>query len=104
MVEIKPFNLAEYLHTPEEVREFVTTLMEEDESGVPDADFIIAALRDVVCSEGYAEIARRSGISREGLYKALSGKGDPKFSTLVQLTKSLGLRLALIPTSPDKAA
>ena len=104
MTELAPFDLKDYLTTPEEVRSFVATLLEEDEDGFPEPDFIITVLRDVVRSEGYAKIARRSGISREGLYKSLGESGDPKFSTLCKITEALGFRLTLVPITPNKAA
>ena len=40
-------------------------------------------------------IAREAGVSREGLYKALSENGDPRLSTFMGVLKALGLQLAV---------
>ena len=64
--------------------------------------FITLALNDIARAIGMTDVAKAAGITREGLYKALSDKGDPRLSTLLGVTKALGIRLAAVPA--DKAA
>ena len=44
-----------------------------------------------------AQLARDTGLTREGLYKALSGEGNPSFATILKVAKALGLRIAIRP-------
>ena len=61
----------------------------EDPSAVPHALGIIAR------SQNMSELARRVGMSRDGLYKALSADGNPTWSTILRVTHALGLRFEL---------
>jgi probable addiction module antidote protein len=44
-------------------------------------------------SGNVSELARGAGMSREGLYKALSAEGNPSFATIMKVAKALGLRI-----------
>ena len=54
---------------------------------------IAQALGAIARSGNLSELARRIGMSREGLYKALSSDGNPSFATIMKVTEALGLRL-----------
>jgi probable addiction module antidote protein len=43
-----------------------------------------------------AEVARKTGLNRESLYKSMSGDGNPKFSTISKVAKALGCKLAIV--------
>lgn len=87
----KKYNTSDYLQTPEEVALYLDAALEED-----DPKLLLAALRDVVNSQGgMVMIAERTGLNRESLYKALSESGNPKLSTLFEIIKSLGLHLSV---------
>jgi len=60
------------------------------------------ALREVVLSQrgGFVELSRRTGLARTGLYKALSAKGNPSYSTVQQVLDALGVRTILAVKSP----
>lgn len=58
-----------------------------------DPAFIAQALGTIARSGNVSELARRTGMSREGLYKALSADGNPSFATIMKVAKALGLRL-----------
>jgi probable addiction module antidote protein len=87
-IKTTPFDAAEYITTPEGCRDLLSEALE---SG--DALYITKALSVIVRSRGIAQVAREAGLSREGLYKAISTDGDPKLSTLLGLTKALGITL-----------
>jgi probable addiction module antidote protein len=63
-------------------------LEDEDEPRV-----LLIALRHVAQARGIAKVAKAAGIERESLYRALSVRGNPRLSTLVAVTKAIGLRL-----------
>jgi probable addiction module antidote protein len=57
---------------------------------------LLAALRQITEARGgFAKIAKKAGIERESLYRALSPRGNPRFSTLIAVTKALGLNLTV---------
>jgi probable addiction module antidote protein len=56
---------------------------------------LLLALRHVGQAHGIARVAKAAGIERESLYRALSVRGNPRLSTLVAVTKAIGLRLAV---------
>jgi probable addiction module antidote protein len=64
-----------------------------------DAAVIAAALGDVARARGMSDVARKAGLGRESLYKALSPGGNPEFSTVLRVLKALGLRLRAARTS-----
>jgi probable addiction module antidote protein len=63
-------------------------LEDEDEPRV-----LLIALRHVAQARGIAKVAKAAGIERESLYRALSVRGNPRLSTLVAVTRAIGLRL-----------
>lgn len=58
-----------------------------------DAAFIAKALGDIARAKGMAQVARDAGLSRESLYKALSGERSPGFDTILKVIGALGLKL-----------
>jgi probable addiction module antidote protein len=89
-VETKLFDPSEYLDTEESQNELLSLVMEDG-----DFEEIKHAFGVVARARGMTAIAREAGVTREALYKALSEKGDPKFSTLLGVVKALGLKLEL---------
>lgn len=90
--DLKPFDAANYLETPEDIAAFLEAAAEED-----DPAFLIRALGIAARSHGMVKLARDSGVSREGLYKALGEDGNPTLSTLMAMAKALDLRLTFVP-------
>jgi probable addiction module antidote protein len=58
-----------------------------------DGSLVRVALGDIARARGMSQLARDTGLSREGLYQALSAKGNPEFSTVMKVIKALGLQL-----------
>ena len=84
------FDVAEHLRTPEEMAAYVEARFEE---AGDDAAFIAKALGDIARAKGMSQIARDTGLSRESLYKALSGERTPGFDTILKVIQALGLKL-----------
>lgn len=85
-----PFDVAEYLRTPEEMAAYLEACFEE---AGDDAAFIAQALGNIARAKGMSQIARDSGLSRESLYKALSGERNPSFDTILKVIHALGIKL-----------
>ena len=84
------YDVTEHLRTPEEMAAYLEACLEEANG---DAAFIAKALGDIARAKGMSQVARDAGLSRESLYKALSGEGNPSFGTILKVMRALGLRL-----------
>jgi len=84
------YDVAEHLRTPKEMAAYLEACLEEADK---DAAFIAKALGDIARAKGMAQVARDSGLSRESLYKALSGDRSPDFETILRVLTALGIKL-----------
>jgi probable addiction module antidote protein len=89
-VKTTRYDVAEHLRTSEEMAAYLEACLDEADG---DATFIAKALGDIARAKGMAQVARDSGLSRESLYKALSGERSPSFDTILKVVQALGLRL-----------
>jgi probable addiction module antidote protein len=96
-IKTTPYDVAEHLQTPEEMAAYLEACLEE---AGDDAAFIAKALGDIARAKGMSQVARDAGLSRESLYKALSGQRTPNFETILKVIKALGLELHVEPASP----
>lgn len=94
-VTFSRYDTAEHLKTEEDIALYLEAVMED--GGADDPAFLAAALGDVARARNMSDLARQTGLTREGLYKALSGKGNPTLDTVMKIAKALGLRLAFRP-------
>lgn len=80
---------------PEFAAEYLQAALED----VEEPKVLLIALRHLAEARGgVAKVARAAGIERESLYRALSPRGNPRLSTLVAVTKAMGLGLTVVPT------
>ena len=84
------YDVAEHLRTPEEMAAYLEACIEEANG---DAALIAKALGDIARAKGMSQVAREAGLSRESLYKALSGERAPGFDTILKVIGALGLKL-----------
>lgn len=84
------YDVAEHLRSPEEMAAYLEACLEEANG---DAAFIAKALGDIARAKGMTQVARDAGLSRESLYKALSGERSPDFDTILKVVGALGLKL-----------
>src|SRR5665213_3290061 len=103
MAKIKTtrWDLAEELKTPEDRALFLEAVFEDTASGDLDAGLIAAALGEVARSMGMAEVAKKAGLGRESLYKALAPGHNPELATVLKVMKALGLRLQVVPMDDE---
>ena len=88
------YDVAEHLRTPEEIAAYLQACLEESGG---DAAFVARALGDIARAKGMSQVARDAGLSRESLYKALSGDRTPGFDTVLKVVRALGLELHASP-------
>ncbi len=91
-----PFDSADYLNSFEDVTAYLEAVLDDADD---DPKVIAAALGAIARSRNFSQIAREAGMSREGLYKALSADGNPSLATVMKVAHALGLRLRFEATA-----
>lgn len=99
MVETIPFDTADFLNSAEDVASYLDAYLED---GSPEE--LRAAIDNIARSRGMSELAKATGVTRAGLYKALSPEGNPSFETIRAIVGGLGLRLAVVPVRELESA
>ncbi len=88
------WDAADYLENEEDMTLYLDACAKEDGG---DGSLIRAALSDIARARGMTDLARKTGLSREGLYKALSERGNPSFAAMLKIARALGLSLRFTP-------
>ncbi len=91
-VTFSRYDTADYLETEEDIAAYLKAVLDEN-----DPSLLAAALGDIARARNMSQLAKSVGMSREGLYKALSGKGNPAFSTISKVANALGLQIRIEP-------
>lgn len=89
-VELTKWDSADHLKTKEDVAAYLEAVFEDG-----DSTLITHALGVVARAEGMTEVAKQTGLTRASLYKALSGDGNPEFSTVLKVVHALGLKMTV---------
>ncbi|MBP7607385.1 MAG: putative addiction module antidote protein [Giesbergeria sp.] len=89
-IKTRPFDMANYLRDEAEVVEYLRQVLEDG-----DPSELAAALGDIARARGMTQLARDTGLSRESLYKSLSGERAPSSETLFKVIHALGFKLSL---------
>ena len=92
MVILSKFDAAEFLDTEELQAGYLAEVAKEN-----DPVELLKAIDTIARARGMAKTAREAGITREGLYKALSPKGNPTFSTVFKVLNAIGYTLVPMP-------
>lgn len=93
-LQTRPFDAANYLNTEEEMAEYLRAVIEDG-----DTSLLAAALGDIARARGMTQLARDTGLSRESLYKSLSGERSPSSETLFKVVRALGFQLTVKPAT-----
>jgi len=89
-LKTRPYDAAAYLKTEKDCALYLQAVIDDSEG---DAALVVAALGEIARARGMMQLARETGLTREGLYKALSQEGNPSFATVMKVCKALGLKL-----------
>jgi probable addiction module antidote protein len=82
------WDVVDYLKTDKDMADYLEAAMEDGNPVV-----IATAIGNIARAKGMTQVARKAGIGRVSLYKALSPEGNPEFSTILKVVNALGLRL-----------
>ncbi len=91
-VKTTRWDSAEHLKTDEDMQLYLEACIEEASD---DPAFIVHALGGIARARNMSKLARDTGLTREGLYKALSPEGNPTFSTVAKVARALGLQITV---------
>lgn len=81
-----------HLENEEAMAAYLEAALEDGDPAV-----VTAALGDIARAKGMTRVARKAGLGRESLYKALSPDGNPEFATVLRVVEALGLKLHAVP-------
>jgi len=94
------WDAADYLKSEEDMALYLDACLDDDPG---DGSLVRAAINDIARARGMTQLARDTGLTREGLYRALSPGGNPEFSTMLKVIKALKIKLHATPTVQIKA-
>ena len=86
--KIYDYDPAVAIDHPEAIAIFIADALETG-----DASYIAKALGVVARAQGMSEIARKTGLSREQLYRSLSEEGNPTLATTLAIMRAINVDL-----------
>lgn len=89
-IRTRKWDLADHIKTEEDVIAYLDAALEDG-----DPALVAAILGDIARSKGMAKVAKKAGLGRESLYKALSSKGNPRLDTILKIVNALGYKLKI---------
>jgi probable addiction module antidote protein len=92
IADLPNFDMAEHLDNDQAISEYLTIVMEEN-----DPAELAKALGTIARARGMTEIAAKSGLAREAIYKALRPNSQPRFETINRVCHALGMKLVAQP-------
>ena len=93
MKKAEMYDAAEFLESDEEIIAYLNAALENG-----DPALVSAALGDIARARGMTKLANETGITRDGLYKALSPSGNPSFGTVLKVLNALGYKFDIVPS------
>ena len=93
-MKTRSFDMANYLTSEEDIAEYLRQVLEDG-----DPTELAAALGDIARTRGMTQLAKDTGLSRESLYKSLSGERAPSSDTLFKVMRALGFKLTVEPAA-----
>lgn len=88
MKKATKWDASEYLESEADIAAYLNATLEDG-----DMSEIATALGDIARAKGMIQLAKETGITRDGLYKALSPTGNPSFDTVQKVIRAFGLKL-----------
>ena len=88
--DLKKFDVVDYLKTEKDIAAYLSAVLEDG-----DPALFVAAIGDIARAKGMTEIAKKSGVTRESLYRALKVEARPRFETVMRVVQALGMKLSI---------
>lgn len=87
---LSKFDVVDYLKTEADIAGYLTAVLEDG-----DPALFVAAIGDIARAKGMSDIAKKSGVTRESLYRALKIEARPRFETVARVIHALGMKLSV---------
>ncbi len=97
-VKLSRYDVANHLRSREEMAAYLDAWLDEFPD---DVSGIARAVGDIARAKGMTQVAKDAGLSRESLYRSLSEEGNPSFSTILKVLRSVGLKLSVSVAKSD---
>jgi probable addiction module antidote protein len=88
--DFSKFDVVDYLKTEKDIAGYLSAVLEDG-----DPALFVAAIGDIAKAKGMTEIAKKSGVTRESLYRALKIEARPRFETVAKVIHALGMKLSV---------
>jgi len=88
--KLRKFDVVDYLKTEKDIAGYLSAVLEDG-----DPALFVAAIGDIARAKGMTEIAKKSGVTRESLYRALKIEARPRFETVAKVIHALGMKLSV---------
>ena len=88
-VTFSGFDAADYLRDEADITAYLEAAVAENDPVV-----LARALGAIARARNMSDLARHTGLTRQSLYKSLSGEGNPSLDTIMRVTTALGYRIA----------
>jgi len=88
--DLPKFDVVDYLKTEADIAGYLTAVLENG-----DPALFVAAIGDIARAKGMSDIAKKSGVTRESLYRALKIESRPRFETVTRVIHALGMKLSV---------
>ena len=87
---LSKFDAVDYLKTEKDIAAYLSAVLEDG-----DPALFVAAIGDIARAKGMTEIAKKSGVTRESLYRALKIEARPRYETVARVIQALGMKLSV---------
>lgn len=88
--KLSKFDVVDYLKTEKDIAGYLNAVLEDG-----DPALFVAAIGDISRAKGMSDIAKKSGVTRESLYRALKIEARPRFETVAKVINALGMKLSV---------
>jgi len=88
--DLAKFDVVDHLKTEKDIAGYLSAVLEDGNPAL-----FVAAIGDVARAKGMTEIAKKSGVTRESLYRALKIEAQPRFETVAKVIHALGMKLSV---------
>jgi probable addiction module antidote protein len=78
---------------PDEIDDYLTEIF-QDFAEDNDTGALLTSLRVIARVRGVSDMAEKTGMTRQGIQKALSGDGNPRLASVTSIMKAMGYYLA----------